>query len=203
MTKTNPMQRQILSNAVLVLPSATIEGSLVIEDGRIAEIAAGRRYADGLDLDGRYLIPGVIDIHTDYVEKEIAPRPEARFPLELALHYMDLRAVSCGITTVLSAARISDERRGIMGTWSGDGLEMARSYETFLNRTKARHLIHVRWDTNFEPVENALEELQKLKSVGNWFTTRTFLESGSFAMSKALFAGRRSTAIFRSRNRGN
>lgn len=161
------MSPRILSNAIIVLPSTTIEGSLVIEAGRIADILAGRCFADGLNLGGRLLIPGVIDIHTDYVEKEIAPRPEAKFPLELALHYMDLRAVSCGITTVLSAARISDERGGIPGTWTGDGLELARSYESFLHRTKARHLIHVRWDTGFEPADEALAELQKLKSVGN------------------------------------
>src|SRR5262249_28135872 len=131
------------------------------------EILPGRSYARGLDLRGRYLIPGIIDIHTDYVEKEITPRPDARFPLGLALHYMDLRAVSCGITTLLSAARVSDERGGILGTWTGDGLEMARSYESYLNRTKARHLIHVRWDTSFEPADDALAELQKLKSIGN------------------------------------
>lgn len=164
---TSQTRRQILSNALIVLPSAALKGSLVIEDGRIAEIAVGRRYAEGIDLDGRYLIPGVIDIHTDYIEKEIAPRPEARFPLELALHYMDLRAISCGITMLLSAARISKERGGILGSWTGDGLELARCYETFLDRTKARHLIHVRWDTSFELVEEALAELQKLKSIGN------------------------------------
>ena len=166
-TMTDPGKRQILSGALLVLPAAATEGSLVIENGRIAEIAPGKRYREGLDLSGRYLIPGVIDIHTDYVEKEIAPRPEARFPFELALHYMDLRAVSCGITTLLSSARISEERAGILGTWTGDGLEMARRYESFLNRTKAKHLIHVRWDTSFEPVDDALAELQKLKSIGN------------------------------------
>jgi alpha-D-ribose 1-methylphosphonate 5-triphosphate diphosphatase len=142
-------------------------GSLIVEEGRIAEIVPGRRFADGLDLGGRLLIPGIIDIHTDYVEKEIAPRPDARFPLELAIHFMDLRAISCGITTVLSAARISEERTGILGTWSGDGLELARSYEKFLNRTKARHLIHVRWDTSFRPVEAALAEVQQLSSIGN------------------------------------
>jgi alpha-D-ribose 1-methylphosphonate 5-triphosphate diphosphatase len=161
------MARQILSNATIVLPTTTVEGSLVIEDGRISEILPGRNFARGLDLHGRYLIPGVIDIHTDYVEKEIAPRPDARFPLELALHFMDLRAISCGITTLLSAARISDERGGILGTWTGDGLQMARAYESYLNRTKARHLIHVRWDTSFEPVDDALAELQTLKSIGN------------------------------------
>ncbi|HYA18428.1 MAG TPA: alpha-D-ribose 1-methylphosphonate 5-triphosphate diphosphatase [Bryobacteraceae bacterium] len=164
---TDPGKRQILSGALLVLPAAATEGSLIIENGRIAEIAPGKRYRDGLDLSGRYLIPGVIDIHTDYVEKEIAPRPEARFPFELALHYMDLRAVSCGITTLLSSARISEERAGILGTWTGDGLELARRYESFINRTKAKHLIHVRWDTSLEPVDDALAELQKLKSIGN------------------------------------
>jgi len=161
------MARQILSNANIVLPTATILGSLIVEDGRIAEIVPGRRFADGFDVEGRLLIPGIIDIHTDYVEKEIAPRPEARFPLDLAIHFMDLRAISCGITTVLSAARISEERTGILGTWTGDGLEMARSYEKFLHRTKARHLIHVRWDTSFSFVEEALAELRKLKSIGN------------------------------------
>lgn len=159
--------RQIVSNAVMVLPGSTVEGSLVIEDGRIAEIVAGRKFAGAVDIGGRFLIPGIIDIHTDYLEKEIAPRPDAKFPLELALHYMDLRAVSCGITTILSSARISTDRAGIMGTWTGDGLEMARKYEALADRTKARHLIHVRWDTCYEPCEPTLEALNTLKSIGN------------------------------------
>src|SRR5580700_7116436 len=161
------MAREILYNARIVTPQKVLDGSLVIDDGRIAEVGAGRTWSDGLDLRGRLLIPGVIDLHTDYVEKEIAPRPEARFPLELALYCMDLRAISCGITTLLSAARVSEERAGIMGTWTGDGLQMARHYESFLGRTRARHLIHVRWDTGFEPADNALRELQRLKNIGN------------------------------------
>lgn len=161
------MARRILTNATIVLRDRAVSGSLVMENDRIAEILPGRRYPEGVDLRGRYLIPGIIDIHTDYIEKEIAPRPEAKFPLELALHYMDLRAISCGITTVLSSARISSEKGGILGTWTGDGLELAKSYESFLHRTKARHLIHIRWDTSFEPVEDALAEIAALKSVGN------------------------------------
>jgi len=174
------MNRQILSNATLVLPEATVNGSLVMEDQRIAEIVAGRHYPEGVDLHGRYLIPGIIDIHTDYIEKEMAPRPEAKFPLELALHYMDLRAVSCGITTVLSAARISAEKGGMLGTWTGDGLALAKSYELFLHRTKARHLIHIRWDTSFEPVEDALTAIAALKSVGNLVYNENIPGQGQF-----------------------
>lgn len=161
------MRREILSNAQIVLPAKTIDGSVVIEDGLIAEILPGRNFADSLDINRRLLIPGIIDIHTDYIEKELAPRPESRFPVELALHYMDLRAISCGITTVLSAARISGEREGGLGSWTGDGLELARVYESFLDRTKARHLIHIRWDTSFELAEHALNEVRKLRSIGN------------------------------------
>ncbi len=161
------MASHVLSNARIVLPDRTVEGSLVIENGRIAEIQIGRRFVSGVDLNGRLLIPGMIDIHTDYLEKELAPRPESHFPLELAVHHMDLRAISCGITTVLSAARISGEHGGVLGSWTGDGLELARKYESFLECTKARHLIHVRWDTNFEPADHALGELRKLRNIGN------------------------------------
>ena len=69
----------------------------------------------------------MIDIHTDYLEREMAPRPTAKIPIELALHVMDLRALSCGLTTVCSAARISEEREGRPGSWRGDGLGLASS----------------------------------------------------------------------------
>ncbi len=85
------MSETILTNARIVLPGTDMNGTLVIEDGRIADVLP-HRIPDGIDLGGAFLIPGVIDIHTDYLEREIAPRPNAQIPLELALHVMDLRA---------------------------------------------------------------------------------------------------------------
>jgi hypothetical protein len=99
----------VLTNARVVTPTGVIDGSVAIEAGRISEIAE-RHYADG------------VDVHTDYLEKEIMPRPGAAVPLEMALHIMDLRAFGCGLTTVLSAARVSPERAGSAGSWHGDGL---------------------------------------------------------------------------------
>lgn len=63
------MQREILSGARIILADRTIEGSVVIEDGRIAEVLPDRFFREGLDLEGRFLAPGIIDIHTDYIEK--------------------------------------------------------------------------------------------------------------------------------------
>src|SRR5262245_19887193 len=103
------MSRQILTNAHVVLPDRTVHGSVIVEGDRIAEISATRRYADGIDLFEQFLIPGVIDIHTDYMEKELNPRPSASFPLEMAFHFVDIRAIGCWLTTVLGAARISND----------------------------------------------------------------------------------------------
>jgi alpha-D-ribose 1-methylphosphonate 5-triphosphate diphosphatase len=158
--------KTILTNARIVLPDTEINGSVVIEGDRISEVSP-RIYQNGLDLQGAILAPGVIDIHTDYLEREISPRPSARFPLEMALHIMDIRALSCGLTTVASAARISGERDGPAGTWRGDGLQLARKFEELIPHLRANHLIHVRWSPNFEPADQVLQELLQLKTIGN------------------------------------
>ena len=163
------MRRHILTNANIVLPTSTMHGSVVIEDDRIAEVSANGRYRDGLDLGGQFLIPGVIDIHTDYMEKELNPRPSANFPLAMAFHFMDVRAIACGLTTVLGAARISNEEetQSRISLWRGDGLALAKAYRELSRTALARHLIHIRWNPNFEPVDHILSELAGLESVGN------------------------------------
>ena len=65
----------ILTNACLILPDAVLAGTLVLRDGRIHDISVGRSSAAGaLDLDGDYLIPGVVDVHTDNLERQVQPR---------------------------------------------------------------------------------------------------------------------------------
>jgi len=160
------MTETILTNARIVCPDGEFDGSLVIEDGCIADILSCH-LASGIDLDGAVLIPGIIDIHTDYLEREISPRPTAKIPLELALHVMDLRALSCGLTTVSTAARISEEREGHPGSWRGDGLALAKRFQELIPELRAHHLIHIRWNTSFTPDESVLDQLLELKSIAN------------------------------------
>ena len=103
------MDKQTISNARVILPERVIEGAVIVEDGLIADIVEDGYYPDGYDARGQWLIPGIIDIHTDYLEKEIHPRPSADFPIELAFHMMDMRALSSGLTTILGAVRISND----------------------------------------------------------------------------------------------
>jgi alpha-D-ribose 1-methylphosphonate 5-triphosphate diphosphatase len=160
--------RHILTNAMLVLPDQTVGGSVVLEGDRIAEVLPGRQIAGGFDLRGQILAPGVIDIHTDYLERELNPRADTGFPLALAFHMMDLRALACGVTTVLGAARISADEGGPLGSWTGHGLSLVQGYGQMQEIALGRHYVHVRWDPNFEPCQMQLERLKELRPlIGN------------------------------------
>lgn len=161
------MYRFILTNARIVLPTAVVEGSVVVESDRIVDITPGRHFADGIDLHGQWLIPGVVDIHTDYLEKELNPRPKTNFPLAMAFHMMDQRALACGLTTVLGGVRFSNDGDKDTTLWNGNGLALAEAYEELRQTALARHFLHVRWDTNWEPVDALLVRMQEFQCLGN------------------------------------
>ena len=156
----------VLTNARIVTSDGVIDGSVAFEDDCIISVTS-TTYVDALDLGGAILMPGVIDLHTDYLEKEILPRPGAEVSLEMALHAMDLRALGFGLTTVMSAARVSPERKGAAGSWSGDGLRLAREMQRLAPLMRARHKVHVRWDTRYEPVDDDLATLLTIDGIGN------------------------------------
>lgn len=99
-------QEIILSNANLVLPDAVSRGTIVIRDGTIAVMETGR--TRGRDLAGDYLIPGIVDLHTDNLERQVQPRDNARWPSRSALVTHDAQCAAAGITTVLDALCVGD-----------------------------------------------------------------------------------------------
>jgi alpha-D-ribose 1-methylphosphonate 5-triphosphate diphosphatase len=99
----------ILTNARLVLPDRMEEGTLVVRDGRIMEVSPGRSTVPGaLDLEGDYVIPGVVDVHTDNLERQILPRSMARWPSVSAFLSHDSQTAVAGVTTVLDALCLGD-----------------------------------------------------------------------------------------------
>lgn len=89
-----------VNNARIVTPGGEVEGSVVIEGGRISGISRRpERSGDVLDVGGRHLLPGLVDLHSDAIENQLAPRPEADLPPELALLEMDRIFAGSGVTT--------------------------------------------------------------------------------------------------------
>jgi alpha-D-ribose 1-methylphosphonate 5-triphosphate diphosphatase len=93
-----------LSDFQLVLPDRVVpQGALRIEDGYIAEIVEGAAPRADLTGLGLALLPGIVDLHGDMLEREIEPRPKAILPTEIALFELDKRMVATGITTAFAA----------------------------------------------------------------------------------------------------
>lgn len=101
---------RILTNARLVLPDAVVRGTVTLSGGRIADIGEGvSRNAAAEDLDGDYLLPGLVELHTDHVEAHAFPRPGVRWPMMPALLAHDAAIASAGITTVFDAIAIGHD----------------------------------------------------------------------------------------------
>jgi alpha-D-ribose 1-methylphosphonate 5-triphosphate diphosphatase len=99
----------ILTNAVLVLADSTLHGTLIVRDGQIADVQRGRSSAlPAHDLDGDYLIPGIVDTHTDNLERQVQPRSLARWPSRSAMVAHDAQCAAAGVTTVFDALCLGD-----------------------------------------------------------------------------------------------
>ena len=88
----------ILNNAQIVLEDDVIKGSVLIRDGKIADISTGTA-SGGEDFGGDYLIPGLVELHTDHLEGHYAPRPRVRWNPIAAVLAHDEQTGASGITT--------------------------------------------------------------------------------------------------------
>ncbi len=103
------MTETILTNATLILPTEVVAGTLVIRGGQIAEIQPGRSHAaSATDLGGDHVMPGVVDVHTDNLERQVEPRAGARWPSRSAMIAHDAQCAAAGVTTVLDALCLGD-----------------------------------------------------------------------------------------------
>jgi alpha-D-ribose 1-methylphosphonate 5-triphosphate diphosphatase len=99
----------ILTNARLVLPDAVMEGTIVLSAGTIVAVQPGRSHApSAIDLDGDHVLPGVVDVHTDNLERQVLPRALARWPSRSAMIAHDAQCAAAGVTTILDALCLGD-----------------------------------------------------------------------------------------------
>ena len=104
----------ILKNAKIVTPTEIVDGSMRICDQWIDQVEHGSSSLPAaLDLDGDYLVPGLIDIHTDNLERHVLPRPNAEWPVMAALVGHDVQVAGAGITTVLDALCVGTTGLGV------------------------------------------------------------------------------------------
>ncbi|MBO6900514.1 MAG: alpha-D-ribose 1-methylphosphonate 5-triphosphate diphosphatase [Rhizobiaceae bacterium] len=154
----------VLRNASIVLDDEIVNGSLRISGGRIAEIATGISSL-GEDLEGDYLIPGLVELHTDHLEGHYSPRPGVRWNTVAAIQAHDAQIATSGITTVFDCLRMgSDEDGGFVAgemRLLADALKAAQAD----GRLRAEHFIHLRCEVSAPDVLTEFDAFRDDKQV--------------------------------------
>jgi alpha-D-ribose 1-methylphosphonate 5-triphosphate diphosphatase len=149
------MIETILTNAAIVLGDRVLHGTIVLRDGLIADIAEGRAAATSAeDLGGDILMPGIIDLHTDNLERQVQPRVGARWPSRSAYLAHDAQCAAAGVTTVFDALCVGNlnfDNEDRVRTFREGVADLTALADTGL--FKSDHFLHLRCEL---PAENML-----------------------------------------------
>ncbi len=161
-------EEMILANATLVLPHETVTGSVRVVGDSIADIDTGASVlARAVDCEGDYISPGLVELHTDNLERHIQPRPKVDWPHAAAILAHDAELASTGITTVFDAMRI-----GSIPSGSARYLKYARGLSQELwdlreqDALKISHFLHLRAEVCSETLVEELDEFGPEDRVG-------------------------------------
>ena len=157
----------ILTNARIVTSDAEFDGTVVIRDGRITDVAVGRSHAPGaIDLDSDYLVPGLVELHTDNIEKHFSPRPGVKWPSLPAVMAHDTQIAAAGITTVFDSLALGDVRGDTDRVLNRE--RMIEAVRTVSDRrmSRAEHRLHLRCEIVADDAVEAIDRWIDLPLVG-------------------------------------
>ncbi len=144
-------------NAKIVLGDEVVTGSVKVADGTITAIDAGASQV-GEDFSGDYLIPGLVELHTDQLEAHYRPRPGVFWNPLGALQGHDVQIAGSGITTVFDAVRIGSDM-DVPGM--GEHVQVlvdAIAHGVKDGSLRADHLIHLRCEL---PAQDVVEDFER------------------------------------------
>lgn len=157
-----------LANARLILPDDVLPGAITIEDGLITEIVEGDKVSGGAtDCGGDFVMPGLVELHTDNLERHMEPRPGVDWPHVTAMLAHDGELASAGITTVFDAMRVGSIHAG-----KGSYEKYARGLATEMMALRAAgvlrisHFLHLRAEICSETLLEELAEFEAEDRVG-------------------------------------
>jgi alpha-D-ribose 1-methylphosphonate 5-triphosphate diphosphatase len=163
------MTETILANALIVRPDEVLRGSIVLRDGRIADIAAGAAVPPGaVDCGGDLVLPGLVELHTDNLERHIEPRPRVDWPHGPAIIAHDAELAGVGITTVFDALRVGSVTSKAKGNYG----EYARALADEILGLRAQgalrisHFLHLRAEMCSETLEEEMAKFGPADRVG-------------------------------------
>ncbi len=157
----------ILTNGRIVTADAAFDGTVVVRDGRIAEVSRGRSCVAGaIDLEGDTLVPGLIELHTDNMEKHFSPRPGVKWPAVPAVMAHDTQVAAGGITTVFDSLSLGDVRGDTDRVQNRTRMVEAICEASERRMTRAEHRLHLRCEVTPDDAIEAVDRWIDLPLVG-------------------------------------
>jgi alpha-D-ribose 1-methylphosphonate 5-triphosphate diphosphatase len=161
------MTETIFTNGRIVTADADFDGTVVVRDGRIADVSPGRsQLAAAVDLEGDVLIPGLIELHTDNMEKHFTPRPGVKWPAVPAVMAHDAQVAAGGITTVFDSLSLGDVRGDTERVQNRARMVEAICETSDRRMTRAEHRLHLRCEITPDDAVETVDRWIDLPLVG-------------------------------------
>ena len=163
------MSETVFTNARIVTRDESFLGDLVIRGGEILRLdpAARPSAAPGaVDFGGDFLLPGLVELHTDNLERHATPRPRVRWPAVSAVITHDAQMAASGITTIYDALAIGDIQRGGDRIEALGGMVKAVTAAQQGGMLRADHFLHLRCELSYPELRQLLEPLAGHPMVG-------------------------------------
>lgn len=153
------MSDMIFTNARVVTTDEVVDGTVLVQRGEIAGVSDGRSdVPSAMDLDGDYLLPGFVELHTDNLEKHFAPRPGVVWPPVPAAVAHDTQIAAAGITTVFDALAVGDLNENSDRLQNLENMSVALREARERNLLRADHKIHLRCEVSHSKAVQIFDE---------------------------------------------
>jgi alpha-D-ribose 1-methylphosphonate 5-triphosphate diphosphatase len=158
------MIETILTNARVVLADRVIEGTVATSGDRITGVSEGRsRAPSAIDCEGDTLIPGLIELHTDNLERHAMPRPGTYWPCDAAVMGHDREIAAAGITTVFNALCVGEVHSRMARVELLQQMSDAIEEQLAEGALKVDHFFHWRCEISYSGMIELLEPLMDYK----------------------------------------
>jgi alpha-D-ribose 1-methylphosphonate 5-triphosphate diphosphatase len=158
------MTESVLTNARIVLADRVIEGTVATRGDRITDISETRsQLPSAIDCEGDVLIPGMIELHTDNLERHVMPRPGAFWPCDAAVIGHDREIAAAGITTVFNALYVGEVHSRSARVELLNEMSDAIEEQMARGAMKVDHFFHWRCEISFSGMIELLEPLLECK----------------------------------------
>ena len=154
------MTEFVITNARIVTRNDVVTGTVAIRDGRFAAIGEGTtQLAAAIDFEGDYFLPGLVELHTDNLDRHFAPRPGIDWPAMAAMTAHDNEIAAAGITTVFDAVFVGDSQSNSVRFKRMKEMTDVVKTTAGQNTLRSEHYLHIRCEVSSE---NLMEQFMPL-----------------------------------------